>query len=164
MVLCTDVRNCWSVKQINPSRPPIQLLCLRQLWKICVTEVPRVSLSLSRTVTQSQPHSLKAAGWRTVWRSTIFNRRLQVRVLCVSELRLCPTEPVCGLHSSVTSRKEKAGTQNGITYYIINTPCHHCILLSWTCSHSGSTLVSWSRTTLASTHCCCCIPGSMLSL
>lgn len=39
-----------------------------------------------------------------------------------------------------------------ITSCIINTLCHHCIWLSWTCSHTRSTFVPSSHTNLASTH------------
>lgn len=106
----------------------------------------RRASSISPTVTHIQSHSLRAAGWRHVGSGKMFNQRSPVQaVLLVSE--------TLTQHWAATSQREANHPNTGsILSCIINTLCHHCVWLSWTRSHTGSTFVFSSHTNLTSTH------------
>lgn len=69
---------------------------------------------------------------------------------CLGSSPLLP--PQWGHHWPVTILGEEISSQKWDQYYIINAPCPHCLLLSWTGSHTGATVVPSTHTNLASTH------------
>lgn len=158
---CQGLLKCWSKKKKilqGPNSVPLsETVVVRQWWKICVTEEPWVSLSLSRT----QSRSLRAAGWRSLRSRGIFNRRSLVQVCRVQEQVAEPLRALCFQHCAVTppppQREESHPNTGSITCYIINMLCPHCI---WLSSHFGSTFVPSSRTDLAYAHTCFCTTAS----
>lgn len=160
-----DVRDCWSVKQINPSR--LRLSCF-------------VSDNCGRSVSEKCLECLSPFHRHT--NSTSLSQGIRMKNgLKKYDLESeapgsCPVPPVCGQHRSVINtvlwspiRRRTPPRIGQLTYYIINMLCHHCTSLSWTCSHCGSTFISSSRTRLASTRAAVAawlfhIPGPMLSL
>lgn len=60
------------------------------------------------------------------------------------------TDPT--LCCNLSQREANHPNTGSILSCIINTLCHHCVWLSWTRSHTGSTFVFSSHTNLTSTH------------
>lgn len=107
---------CWLIKS---SRTPILSFCLRQWWKICVTEEPRVSLLLSRT----QSHSLMGAGWRGLGSRRVFNQQPLVQVCRVQEQIDEPLHALCVQRCALTPSPPSERGQS--PKHGINTALHY---------------------------------------
>lgn len=136
---CRGLLKCWL--KTNPAGP--HFCCF--VWEsettmedLCHRRASSISHAVTLTVSGLQEDLRpEVLGWP---RSKSLN--LHMIELCCDPLQPLPRG------------QESHPNTWSLTSYVIHTLCHHCVWLSWTCSHTGSTFSPLSHTHLAPAHTC----------